>query len=66
MNNEMMQRIAKEVIDSLPENSPLRPYIKDGGDLSLVAMLMAILFMPTEEMKRIAQNAMNELQEAET
>ena len=63
MDNETRNRIAKEVIDSLPEDSPLLPHIKDAGDIALACILMALFFMPPEEMKRIVQKAMKELQE---
>ena len=66
MDNDMMQRMEQKVIDSMPEDSPLLPLIKDGKDAVMVYILLALLFLPTEEMKRIAQEMMREIKEAET
>ena len=63
METELMQRIAEEVIASLPEDSPLLPHIKDGGDTALVAILVALLFLPPEEMRRIVRKVMDEKEE---
>ena len=64
MDNDIIQRMAQKVIDSMPEDSPLLPLIKDGGDAAMVYILMALLFLPTEDMKRIAQEMMDEIKGA--
>lgn len=55
-----MQQMLQKILDSLPENSPLVPYIKDGGDLALVCVFLALLLMPPDDMARIANEMMEE------
>lgn len=64
MDNDMMQRMAQKVIESMPQDSPLLPLIKDNNDAAYVYILMALLFLPGEELKRIAQEMLAEEQEA--
>lgn len=53
-------QMLQKILDSLPENSPLVPYIKDGGDLALVCVFLALLLMPPDNMARIANEMMEE------
>lgn len=61
MDNDKTLQMLQKILDSLPENSPLVPYIKDGGDLALVCVLLALLLMPPDDMARIANEMMEEI-----
>ena len=61
MDRETMRRMSQKIIGSLPEDSPVRLYLKgDGSDIDLIAILMALLFTPGEELSRIAKETMEE------
>ena len=59
--DEMMKQMAQKVIETIPEDSPLQPLIKGGDDLALISILLAVLFLPTDELKKIAQEMMTEI-----
>ena len=63
MDNDALKCMTQKIIDSLQEDSPLRPYIKDSGDSALLSILVALLFMPGEDMKRVAQEMLKRMQE---
>lgn len=61
MDKETMLRMSRKIIGSLPEDSPVRPYLKgDGSDIETIVLLMALLFTPGEELSRIAKETMEE------
>ena len=58
-----LQRMTQKIIDSLPEDSPLLPHIKEGGSDAWICLMIGMLVLPGEKMKEIAQEVLDEEKE---